>query len=349
MFNWLGNIFPYSDLHSLNLDWILSKMKETAAQAAKAIADSANALAQVIEAKTAAQDAQTAAQTAQTAANNAQTAADNAATSAENAVTVAQAAKSAAQTAQNTADAAKSAAQTAQNTANTAQSAAQTAQSAAQTAQSAAQTAQSTAQTAQSTAETAQSSADTANTGVEALNAKFPVKRDDIASEAINSSKIESRSIGPEKLASSRSIVYLDVRSTTSHMRFPKTGSATRAQISDGVISTSDFFLNNLRTELFQVKIDILESGSRSNVFKCESGPALLLNRSGTIAVLPFIIFNDNTNTIYDGFVKISQKSVSGTGQYTCKVIFKTEPPFNDNTEFVIDLCALYSELSQTP
>lgn len=120
MFNWLGNLFPYSDLHSLNLDWILSKMKETAAQAAKAVADAANALAQVIEAKTAAQNAQTAAQNAQTAANNAQTAANNAATSAENAVNVAQTAQSAAQTAQ-------SAAQAAQNTANTAQENAQSA------------------------------------------------------------------------------------------------------------------------------------------------------------------------------------------------------------------------------
>lgn len=78
MFNWLGNIFPYSDLHSLNLDWILSKMKETAAQAAKAIADSANALAQVIEAKTAAQNAQTAATDAQNKANEAATSAANA-------------------------------------------------------------------------------------------------------------------------------------------------------------------------------------------------------------------------------------------------------------------------------
>ena len=118
MFNWLGNLFPYSDLHSLNLDWILSKMKETAAQAAKAIADSANALAQVIEAKTAAQNAQTAAQNAQTAANNAQTAANNAANSAENAVTVAQSAQTAAQNAQNTANAAQTAADSAQNTAN---------------------------------------------------------------------------------------------------------------------------------------------------------------------------------------------------------------------------------------
>ena len=321
MFNWLGNIFPYSDLHSLNLDWILTKMKETAAQAAKAIADSTSALAQVIEAKTAAKNAQTSAQNAQTAANNAQTAANNAADSAENAVSVAQAANSVAQNAQ----------------------------SAAQTAQSAAQTAQSAAQTAQSTAETAQSTAETANTGVEALNAKFPVKNNDIASEAITSSKIESRTITPEKLASSRSIVYLDTRSTASHLRFPKTGNATRAQISDGVISTSDFFLNNVRTELFQVKIDILESGSKSNVFKCESSPVVMIGKSGTIAMMPFIIFNDNTNETYDGFVKISKKTVSGTGQFTCKVIFKTEPPFNDNTEFVIDFCALYSELSQTP
>ena len=78
MFNWLGNLFPYSDLHSLNLDWILSKMKETAAQAAKAIADSANALAQVAEAKAAANKAQTAATNAQTTATNAQTTAQNA-------------------------------------------------------------------------------------------------------------------------------------------------------------------------------------------------------------------------------------------------------------------------------
>lgn len=118
MFNWLGNLFPYSDLHSLNLDWILNKMKETAAQAAKAIADSANALAQVIEAKTAAQNAQTSASNAQTAANNAQTAANNAATSAENAVNVAQTAQTAAQNAQTAAQNAQTTAENAQTTAN---------------------------------------------------------------------------------------------------------------------------------------------------------------------------------------------------------------------------------------
>ena len=172
MFNWLGNIFPYSDLHSLNLDWLLSKMKETATQAAQAIADSAKALAQVIEAKTAAQDAQTAAQNAQTAANNAQTAANNAATSAENAVSVAQAAKSAAQTAQSTADAAKSAAQTAQNTANTAQSAAETAQSAAQNAADA----------------------------VTTINNRFPIKTADIADKAVTTAKIANDSITSVKV-----------------------------------------------------------------------------------------------------------------------------------------------------
>ena len=118
MFTWLNNLFPYSDLHSLNLDWILNKMKETASQAAKAIADSANALAQVIEAKTAAQNAQTAAQSAQTAASNAQTAANNAATSAGNAVNVAQTAQTAAQNAQTAAQNAQTTAENAQTTAN---------------------------------------------------------------------------------------------------------------------------------------------------------------------------------------------------------------------------------------
>ena len=168
MFNWLGNLFPYSDLHSLNLDWILSKMKETAAQAAQAIADSAKALAQVIEAKTAAQNAQTAAQNAQTAAQHAQTAANNAADSAENAVNVAQAAQSAAQTAQETATAANNKAQTAQESATAANSAAQTAQ------------------------ETAQSALD-----------KFPVQTADIADGAVLSEKIGSRQITSGKIASS--------------------------------------------------------------------------------------------------------------------------------------------------
>ena len=137
-------------------------MKETAAQAAKAIADSANALAQVIEAKTAAQNAQTAAQNAQTAASNAQTAANNAATSAGNAVNVAQTAQTAAQNAQTAAQNAQTTAETAQTTAETAQTAAQNAQNTANTAQTTAETAQTTAETAQTTAQNAQTTADRA-------------------------------------------------------------------------------------------------------------------------------------------------------------------------------------------
>ena len=120
MFNWLGNLFPYSDLHSLRGGGGLSKMKETAAQAAKAVADSANALAQVIEAKTAAQNAQTAAQNAQTAANNAQTAAQAAQSAAQNAESSVSDAVQTAQAAQETANAAQETANAAQGTAQSA-------------------------------------------------------------------------------------------------------------------------------------------------------------------------------------------------------------------------------------
>ena len=166
MFNWLGNLFPYSDLHSLNLDWILNKMKETAAQAAKAIADSANALAQVIEAKTAAQNAQTAAQDAQTAANSAQTAANSAQTAANSAQT-----------------AANNAATSAENAVNVAQAA-----------KNAAETAQSTAETARNTAETAQIAANNA------LN-KFPLNTSDIADGAITKKKLGANSVSTDKIA----------------------------------------------------------------------------------------------------------------------------------------------------
>lgn len=165
MFNWLGNLFPYSDLHSLNLDWLLSKMKETAALAAKAIADAANALAQVAEAKAAALSAQTAAKNAQTAANEAATNAANAAASATAAV----------------------------NTANAAQTAAQNAQTAAQNAQNTANAANTAAQSAKDTATSAKTVADSALS-------KFPVGTSDIADSAITTSKIENGSIVNSKL-----------------------------------------------------------------------------------------------------------------------------------------------------
>ena len=309
MFNWLGNLFPYSDLHSLNLDWILTKMKETAAQAAKAIADSANALAQVIEAKTAAQDAQTAAQNAQTAANNAQTAADNAATSAENAVTVAQAAKSAAQKAQ--------------NTANTAQSAAQTAQSAAQTAQSAAQTAQSAAQTAQSAAQTAQSTAN------DALS-KFPVKTVDIADNAITNRKIQNETIGSDKLGTGAVTTTKIANGAVTNKKISATFSVglgayslTKKTTSAGIAAGEASF--SFRRSEAKSVIFVVYAGSDYNVGDVRhhlfmySDP-FILNTISTKRVVDITLgdFNETTgeNTEYKGTLTISvsaNRDVNGT------------------------------------
>lgn len=312
MFNWLGNLFPYSDLHSLNLDWILSKMKETAAQAAKAIADSASALAQVIEAKTAAQNAQTAAQNAQTAANNAQTAANNAATSAENAVSVAQAAKSAAQTAQ-------SAAQTAQNTATAAQSAAQTAQSA---------------------AENAQSMADTANEGIITLNNRFPIKTADIANEAVDGNKLAPKCVTLAKMYTTDSYLY---KNTTTDARFPRSGSATLDQITSGIEDTYSNRLGGLQTEFLHVDMDIKEDGDSdpNTVFTCTSPVVAYTSKTiGICAIAPITVIKNDTNDVYRGFIKLSQhyKSASDTVnlKIKCEVIFNSAPPFNANTKFNI-------------
>lgn len=308
MFNWLGNLFPYSDLHSLNLDWILTKMKETAAQAAKAIADSANALAQVIAAKTAAQDAQTAAQNAQTAANNAQTAADNAADSAENAVSVAQAAKSAAQTAQNTANTAQSAAQTAQNTANTAKSAAQTAQSAA-----------------------------------DDVLSKFPVKREDIADFAIDSKKLADNSVGDDKIVD-KAITTPKIKNgavTNQKMSaadfyvgigsYSLNETATPTEIASGqaifsfpriatkavifvVYAASDYNVGNTPHHLFMY-----------------SDP-FILNTVSTKRVVDIILGDFNTltgeNTEYKGSLTIS---VSAARVVTGKITFTEALPFSDD------------------
>ena len=325
MFNWLGNIFPYSDLHSLNLDWILNKMKETAAQAAKAIADSASALAQVIEAKTAAQDAQTAAQNAQTAANNAQTAADNAATSAENAVTVAQAAKSAAQTAQNTADAAKSAAQTAQNTAQTAQSAAQTAQSAAQTAQTAADNALS----------------------------KFPVKREDIANLAIGNKQLGADAVSGDKI--------VDKAITTPKI---KNGAVTNEKMSsaDFYVGIGSYSLSETTTSTNiaagQAVFSFSRSATNAVIFVAYAGSDY--NDGNTPHHLfmysdPFIIntmvtkraveitledFNTQTgeNTEYKGTLTIS---VSASRVVTGKITFTETLPFSDDIKIPYGISGL--------
>ena len=322
MFNWLGNLFPYSDLHSLNLDWILSKMKETATQAAQAIADSAKALAQVIEAKTAAQNAQTAAQNAQTAAqnaqtaaNNAQTAANNAATNAENAVNVAQAAKSTAQAAQNTANTAQSAAQTAQNTANTAQSAAQTAQS---------------------TAETAQNAAQTASENVETLKRKFPIHAFDISEDSRYSFLTKLPSLSWD---------------------FPSTGFATKEEITAGVMG-SYRFLQNANSQYWQFSMDIREDGATlsNTVFTCSATASryILKESEGLMFLVPIIVVKNDTNQIYKGLIKITRIPYSDPSDGNvlapkCEVIFETEPPFNANTLFLINAAAVEARISNKP
>ena len=335
MFNWLGNLFPYSDLHSLNLDWILTKMKETAAQAAKAVADAANALAQVAEAKAAALSAQTAAQ-------NAQTAANNAATSAENAVSVAQAAKSTAQTAQSTAEAAKSAAQTAQSTAQTAQSAAETAKSTAQTAQSTAQTAQSAAETAQSAAETAQSAAETATADINGLKARFPIKSKDIATGAVS----------PIKLASRYAYLF-DYSDSVSTINFPENGTATREELSTGVVNPTNRFLTDLNSKYLQLYMEIRESGETkpNTIFSCSAPIVTYINKSkaGLVTIAPIIVIKNETNEIYNGFIKITKISQSGKLFPECQVFFETEPPFNANTRFSISVYPVLGYVTQDP
>ena len=353
MFNWLGNIFPYSDLHSLNLDWILTKMKETAAQAAKAVADAANALSQVIDAKTAAQNAQTAAQNAQTAANNAQTAANNAADSAENAVAVAQAAKSAAQTAQNTANTAQSAVQTAQSAAETAQSAAETAQSAAETAQntantaqSAAQTAQNTANTAQSAAETAQSSAKKANDEITKLQNRFPVKNIDIAQNAISTAKLTEKCVTLSRLAVLTSYLYIDTNKKFA--RFPVgSGSASIDQITAGIINTDISFLSHLVTEYVQISINITDN---IETFACSSPIVRCNNKAsaGLVAIAPIIVIKNSTSDIYNGYIRLSNVNGNSGLNLKCEVIFNSSTPFNDSTQFVITANAVSAKLSES-
>ena len=302
MFNWLGNLFPYSDLHSLNLDWILTKMKETAAQAAKAIADSANALAQVIEAKTAAQNAQTAAQNAQTAANNAQTAANNAADSAENAVNVAQQAKSAAQTAQ--------------NTANTAQSAAQTAQSAAQAAQTTAETAQSAAQTAQSAAETAQSTAET-------INGKFPIKGADIANKTITDVKLVKNSFAITTKGDGSVLAYFTSKNGADISQI--TSVLTGSGISNFIRETAGTYL--------QFIIDIC-TGSVNNLNKnltLHFPPAYYDKTQDLPLCIPFLFMNITDNKVIRGYAKFLHQN----SDYTFQMFFDENPTFPDNTLFV--------------
>ena len=303
MFNWLGNLFPYSDLHSLNLDWLLSKMKETATQAAQAIADSAKALAQVIEAKTAAQNAQTAAQNAQTAASNAQTAANNAAKSAENAVGVAQ---------------------TAQSTAQNAQTAAQNAQTTAQSAQTAAQTAQTKAETAQTAAETAQSAVESTQNDITNINAKFPIKAADIAPKAITYQKLKMNRFALTTVDADNGLVYLT----------PSTGSdvshITDVLTDEGIPN----FIRLLPGTYLQFMVDIY-TGTASNRNKnitFDFPPAHYNKDSNLPLCVPFLFRNDTAGKVTRGYAKFLHPD---TNTYTFQMFFEETPTFPENTIFV--------------
>ena len=325
MFNWLGNLFPYSDLHSLNLDWLLSKMKETAAQAAKAIADSANALAQVIEAKTAAQDAETAAQNAQTAANKA---AGNAANAAANAVQ----ALNAAQRAQETATAADDKAQTAQETANTAQSAAQTAQNTANTAQSAAQTAQNTANTAQSAAETAQ-------TNIEALNGKFPIKTKDIADKAVTQ----------DKMYTVTARIITEHRVADDFVLIPDSsggGVYDISRITDELSPSMGAFMLWLLGAYMQCEIRFERGPNVADEdIKGSFGLLYWPDRRATnyAAYTPFVIENFTKNTVMRGYARL--KTVDGDN-FKFQMFFDEPPVFTETFGFQVTIRKVGTTLS---
>ena len=352
MFNWLGNLFPYSDLHTLNLDWILSKMKETAAQAAKAVADAANALAQVAEAKAAALTAQTAAQDAQTAANKA---AGNAASAAANAVQALNAAQTAnetataannkAQTAQETATAANSAAQTAQSAAQTAQNTANTAQSAAQTAQETATAANNKAQTAQETATTANSAAQTAQTAADNALSKFPVKREDIADSAVGQRQIDVDAVGTNQISDfavttnkiadgavtnkkmSGADFYVGIGS------YSKSETTTATQIAAGQAVFS-FPRTNTKAVIFVVYGGSdYKAGDTPHHLFMYSDP-FIINTLATKRVVDIILedFNKQTgeNTEYKGSMTISV-STSIPRVVTCQLTFTEPLPFSDD------------------
>ena len=313
MFNWLGNIFPYSDLHSLNLDWILSKMKETAAQAAKAVADAANALAQVAEAKAAALSAQTAAQNAQTAANNAQTAADNAADSAEHAVTVAQ----------------------------NAQTAAQNAQTAANNARTEAQNAQTTAADAHTLADGARTTAETAQTAADNALARFPVKGDNIARHGVIPSQHLSVTYCPLYSNGTGEILI------PNNAINPPDGNTRETDISHiaDVITFSTSKYWNLGGEYLQIFINLTYS---IDGVKTEPGfdfsfiPSYFYRKdvSSTnkyVLCVPFTVMDKETLTLYKGNALL-KRLTDGSGNTTLQLVFESMPPFKDGTKFTMQL-----------
>ena len=312
MFNWLGNLFPYSDLHSLNLDWILNKMKETAAQAE-------NALAQVIDAKNAAQNAQTAAQDAQTAAQDAQTAANKAAGNAASAAANAVQALNTAQTAQETATAANNKAQTAQETATAANNKAQTAQETATAASSAAQTAQETATAANSTANT--------------LADKFPIKTADIADNAVMTNKMFAKrcaitTVGGKSTGLFPAAFTDPVATDISHI----TEELSPGRFGSLLLDTVGIY--------FQPIINFKEanSGEKEDIHASFAPFHFDPDTVGHAEYTPFIIENLTKNRIMRGYARI--KKIDGAN-YSFQMFFDEAPVFTDGYHFNIEIMSI--------
>lgn len=318
MFNWLGNLFPYSDLHSLNLDWILNKMKETAAQAAKAIADSANALSQVIEAKTAAQNAQTAAQDAQTAANKA---AGNAASAAANAVQ----ALNAAQTAQETATAANNKAQTAQETATTANNKAHTAQS--------------TAETAKSTAESAKSTAETAQANIETLNGKFPIKTADIENNAVTTEKMFAKKCAITTVGGKSTGVFPAAFTDTSATNISHiTEELSPGRFGSLLLDTAGIYFQPI------ISFHKPANGEQEDIQASFAPFHFDPDTVGHAEYTPFIIENLTTNRIMRGYARI--RKIDGTN-YRFQMFFDEAPVFTDGYLFNIEINSIGGSINK--
>ncbi len=135
MFDWLRHLFPYTDFHELNADWLLQAVKKASDKAEEAASEVdtwddriAAAEANAAQAVQTANAASTAVQTVAAVANEARTTANTANTTADGAQLLSQAAMT-------RANEAKSTAETATNTAGEAQASAHLASQAAKAAQ----------------------------------------------------------------------------------------------------------------------------------------------------------------------------------------------------------------------
>ena len=176
----------------------------------------------------------------------------------------------------------------------------------------------------------AQSAADTANTGVSQLDAKFPV--------------------APYDLTTTTSYLY-KVTNGLTPTNFPDSGIASINQIAAGIVSTNYNFLFNLKSKYLQFQMNITEAGATASntVFDCSIpvvGYTQVANAEGVMVIAPITVIKKETNDMYNGFIKISRVKVDNNYYPQCQVIFQTQPPFNENTGFVITVNPVAAKIS---